>query len=62
MRSWHTCHTHRRLLRRWPQEQLALEDVGDVEALLEAELLEQQLAPGLAAKLARFEAELEDDE
>ena len=39
-------------------EQLALEDIADVEELLEAELLEQQLAPGLADKLARFEAGL----
>jgi hypothetical protein len=41
---------------------LALEEIGDVEELLEAELLEQQLAPSLAAKLAQFEAGLDDDE
>ncbi len=42
-----------------PQEQLALEDIDDVEALLAEEELGAQLVPGLAAKL---EAGLGDDD
>ncbi|WIA23124.1 hypothetical protein OEZ86_010026 [Tetradesmus obliquus] len=51
------------VLHQQEDEQLGLEEIDDVDALIEAELAEKNALPGdLAAKLAAFEAMADDDE